>query len=270
MQVILALLIRKYYLVLLSGNINKKIVNISSGEKIMNSELLSVVARTMLILIILFFLTKCMGKKQVSQMNIYDYLIGITIGSVAADISLDLEKNIVAGILSLVVYGLSDVLVTYCSLKSISFRRIFSGVPTILIEQGKILENNLRKEGIDINDLQEEARQCGYFDLSKVNYAVLETTGRISFLAKAEAEYVTRKDMKIKAKDEVLSSNIIIDGILLDNNLKNMKKDQQWLEKELKHRGYHDYHNILLLTLDCNGKIVIYDKNNDYDTNVLE
>lgn len=236
----------------------------------MDNEFLSIIFRTILILVILFLLTKCMGKKQVSQMNIYDYLIGITIGSIAADISLDIEKDIFSGIISLVIYGLSGVLVTCFTLKSITFRRIFMGVPTVLIEKGKILEKNMRKEGIDINDLQEEARQCGYFDLSKVNYAVLETNGNISFLAKADEEVVTRKDMKIKVKDEGLCANIIIDGILLENNLYNMDKDRNWLDNELKKKGYKDYSNILLLTLDNNQKIVIYDKNVDSNIKILE
>lgn len=229
-----------------------------------------IIFRTILVLIILFVLTKLMGKKQVSQMNIYDYLIGITIGSVAADIALDIEKDIVAGIVSLGIFGLSAVLVTYLTLKSILFRRIFTGVPTILIENGKIIEKNMRKEGIDINDLQEEARQNGYFDLSKVNYAVLETSGNISFLAKANEEVVTRRDIDIKAKDEGLWANIVIDGILLENNLSAMKRDEVWLKKELKKRGYINYSSILLLTMDVNGKIVIYDKDEDSNIKIFE
>lgn len=238
--------------------------------KIMNNELLVVIGRTLLVLVILFFLTKCMGKKQVSQMNIFDYLIGITIGSIAADISLDIKKNIIAGIISLIIYGLSGIIVTYLTLKNIRIRRLFSGVPTILIENGKIIEKNLFKEGIDINDLQEEARQSGYFDLSKVNYAVLETSGKISFLAYAKEEPVTKKDMKIKTKDESLCANIIIDGILLENNLKYMKKDKKWLARELTKRGYKDYKKILLFTLDNNDSITIYDKNISSNTKILE
>lgn len=236
----------------------------------MNNEILMILGRTILILIILFILTKCMGKKQVSQMNIFDYLIGITIGSIAADISLDIEKNIIAGTISLIIYGLSGVLVTYLSLKSIRLRRLFLGVPTILIDNGKILKNSLRKEGIDINDLQEEARQSGYFDLSKINYAILETTGKISFLPYIKEEPVTKKDMKIKAINESLCANIIIDGIILENNLINMKKDESWLNKELKKNGYKDYKNILLLTLDNNGKITIYPKYENDSIKILE
>lgn len=243
--------------------------NISNGDY-MNNELLLVIGRTLLVLVILFILTKCMGKKQVSQMNMYDYLIGITIGSIAADISLDIEKDVIAGVTSLIIYGVSGILVTYLTLKNLPLRRFLCGVPTILIENGKIIEKNLSKEGIDINDLQEEARQNGYFDLSKVNYAVLETSGKVSFLASAKEEMVTKKDMKIKAKDESLCANIIIDGTLLEKNLEQMKKDNIWLEKELNNRGYKDYKNVLLMTLDGNGKISIYDKNVNSNTKILE
>ena len=230
---------------------------------IVNSELLMIICRTLLVLVILFFLTKCMGKKQVSQMNAYDYLIGITIGSIGADIALDIKKDIIAGIVSLVILGMSGVLVTFLTLKSVCFRKIFTGVPTVLIDKGKILIKNLCKEGIDINDLQEEARQCGYFDLSKINYAVLETSGNISFMPKSIEKQVTRGDIKLKMKDERLALNIIVDGVLLEDNLFNINKDINWLNNELTKRGYKDYSSLFLCMIDSDGKFVIYDKNNN-------
>lgn len=236
----------------------------------MMNDLLLVLFRTVLVLVILFILTRIMGKKQVSQMNIYDYIIGITMGSIAADISLDIEKSIVAGILSLLIYGLSGALVTYLTLKNIRIRRFINGVPCILMDNGKIIEANLRKEGIDINDLEEEARQNGYFDLSKVNYAVLEISGKISFLPKAREDMVTKSDMKIKVHDETLSANVIIDGILLEDNLKAMGKDIDWLNKELKNRGYDNYKRILLMTLDGTDKINIFEKNMEMKSKVFE
>lgn len=234
------------------------------------NDLLLVLFRTVLVLVILFILTRIMGKKQVSQMNIYDYIIGITMGSIAADISLDIEKSIVAGILSLLIYGLSGALVTYLTLKNIKIRRFINGVPCVLMDNGKIIEANLRKEGIDINDLEEEARQNGYFDLSKVNYAVLEISGKISFLPKAREDMVTKSDMKIKVHDETLSANVIIDGILLEDNLKAMDKDIDWLNKELKNRGYDNYKRILLMTLDGTDKINIFEKNMEMKSKVFE
>lgn len=236
----------------------------------MMNDLLLVLFRTVLVLVILFILTRIMGKKQVSQMNIYDYIIGITMGSIAADISLDIEKSIVAGILSLLIYGLSGALVTYLTLKNIRIRRFINGVPCVLMDNGKIIEANLRKEGIDINDLEEEARQNGYFDLSKVNYAVLEISGKISFLPKAREDMVTKSDMKIKVHDETLSANVIIDGILLEDNLKAMDKDIDWLNKELKNRGYDNYKRILLMTLDGTDKINIFEKNMEMKSKVFE
>ena len=186
----------------------------------MENEIINVILRTILVLIVLFILTKIMGKKQVSQMNIYDYLIGITIGSIAADISLDLEHNIIAGICSLSIYALSSLLVTYITLKNLFFRKMFCGSPTILIDKGNINIDNLKKEGIDINSLEEEARLNGYFDLSKVDYAILETNGQISFLSNVKDSYVTNESMNIKAKENNLTINLIQDGEVLENNLK--------------------------------------------------
>lgn len=222
--------------------------------------ILGTVLRTVFVLIILFVITRLMGKKQVSQMNIYDYIIGITMGSIAADISLDIEKDLVAGVLCLIVYGGSAILVTFLTLKSITMRKFINGVPTILIDNGKIIYNNLKKEGIDINDLEEEARQNGYFDLSKINYAILEISGKISFLAKAPYEEVTRDDMKIKAKDEEIKANVIIDGTLIESNLKAVNRDSKWLSNYLEKHGYKDYKDILLMTIDKSGKVNIFPK----------
>ena len=234
------------------------------------SETLIVIFRTILVLTILFILTKLMGKKQVSQMNIFDYTIGITIGSIAADISLDLDKNLTSGIVCLVLYGLFSILIAFLTLKNISIRRFFNGVPTILINNGKIIEKNLFRERIDINDLQEEARQNSYFDLSKIKYAILETSGKISFLPYSKYDLITKEDMKIKVKDEELLSNIIIDTKLLENNLKYYNKDKEWLDKELNRQGYKDYKNILLATIDKNNKVIIYKKNIQLEKKIFE
>lgn len=217
--------------------------------------------RTILILIILFVIAKTMGKKQISQMNLYDYIIGITMGSIAADISLDIEKNIIAGVTSLVIYGLSSILVTFLTLKSITLRKIINGMPTLLIDEGKIIYNNLRKEGIDINDLEELARQKGYFNLEKINYAILESSGKISFLAK--------NNIAKEKIDSYLQINIIIDGTIIDENLKIMKKDNLWVENVIKKNGYNGVWEILLLTLDKAGNITIFSKDKSYTNNLF-
>lgn len=225
------------------------------------NDTLGILFRTLLIIVILFILAKLMGKKQISQLNLFDYIIGITIGSIAADISLDLEKDLVAGLLCLTIYGLFSLLVSYVTMKSIKVRRFLNGVPTILIENNKIIEAGLRKSKLDINELLSEARSQGYFKLEDIEYAIMETNGAISFMPISSSSPATKKDVKVKINKESLVANVIIDSKLLDENLKEMRKDKKWLDSVLKVQGYNSYDNILLATLDINDKVIVYKKN---------
>lgn len=228
----------------------------------------SVFIRSIVTILVLFLLAKVMGKKQISQLNLFDYIVGITIGSVAADISLDLNKSFLDGVICMLVFGLTGALVSYVTLKSIKLRRFFTGTPSIIIENGKIIEEGLKKVKFDINDLMEELRGAGYFNIDEVAYAVMETNGKISFLPKDEEKPVTKKDMDLKIIPSSLVANIIIDGKIMMNNLKAMNKDEKWLSHELKVLGYKDIDEILLATLDSNDKIMVYKKgiSAKYDT----
>lgn len=233
------------------------------------SDFLNICFRTILILIILFFITKMMGKKQISELNFFDYVVGITIGSIAADISLDIEKNMIAGIAALFIYGFISYIISFVSIKSILARRFFIGVPTVLVEKGKIIESGLKKSKIDVNDLLMEARENGYFNLDEIDYALMEVNGNISFLPKEKEKPVTKKDMKIKCSNEGLTVNAIIDSKYMVNNMKAINKDKEWLDHELKVNGYDNYDNILLATIDNNYKVTIYEKNVKPDKNTV-
>ena len=223
------------------------------------TETTNVIFRTILVLIILFFLFKIMGKKQVSQMSMFDYITGITIGSIVADISLDIEKNLKAGIICLLIYCFTDLLLSYLSLKSIKLRNFFNGKEVILIENGKINRKNMSKNQITINILETEARVNGFFNLDDINNAILEPNGKISFEPKENNKPITKKDMNIKTNNNPIVYNIIIDGEIVDENLRHVNKDRKWLNHELKVLGKRK-EEILLLTLDSNEKINIYPK----------
>jgi hypothetical protein len=210
-----------------------------------------------------------MGKKQISELNFFDYVVGITIGSIAADISLDIEKNMIAGIAALFIYGFISYIISFVSIKSILARRFFIGVPTVLVEKGKIIESGLKKSKIDVNDLLMEARENGYFNLDEIDYALMEVNGNISFLPKEKEKPVTKKDMKIKCSNEGLTVNGIIDSKYMVNNMKAINKDKEWLDHELKVNGYDNYDNILLATIDNNYKVTIYEKNVKPDKNTV-
>lgn len=233
------------------------------------SDFLNICFRTILVLIILFFITKMMGKKQISELNFFDYVVGITIGSIAADISLDIEKNMIAGIAALFIYGFISYIISFVSIKSILARRFFIGVPTVLVEKGKIIESGLKKSKIDVNDLLTEARENGYFNLDEIDYAFMEVNGNISFLPKEKEKPVTKRDMKIKCSNEGLTVNAIIDSKYMANNMKAINKDKEWLDHELKVNGYDNYDNILLATIDNNYKVTIYEKNVKPDKNTV-
>ena len=145
------------------------------------------------------------------------------------------------------------------------------GVPTILIEHGKLLVNGMRKVKFDLNDLLEECRINGYFDISEIEYAIMETNGTVSILPKGEYKPIVMKDMKLKAEKQGLCANVIIDGKVMKNNLDNIHKDEEWLIQQLKVKGYQELDNILLVTVDINEKIVVYEKNEGINpTDVLE
>lgn len=144
------------------------------------------------------------------------------------------------------------------------------GRPTILIQDGKLLIKGLQKVKFDVNDLLEECRNNGFFDISQIAYAVLETSGKISFLPKSEYQQVTLKDLNIKAEKAGLCANVIIDGKIMKDATKNMNVDKDWIMHELKVQG-KQIENVLLGTLDNNKKLQVYEKNvNQKIEDVLE
>lgn len=232
------------------------------------SELLDVVIRALLSLIALFFVTKLIGKKQVSQLSLFDYVIGISIGNFAAEMTINLESNEINGIVAVLVFGLIAYLVSILCMKSITLRRFFMGTPTIIIEHGKLIQDSFKKVRYDINDLLEECRIHGYYDISDIEYAIVEANGELSILPKNRP--VTVKDLNINVKTEGLCANVIIDGKIMYNNLGYINKTKKWLIKELK-KNNKDINDILLATVDINDNIIFYEKNKDKKVlNVLE
>lgn len=235
------------------------------------NELIIVIVRAYISLITLFLITKMLGKKQVSQLSLFDYVIGISIGNFAAEITVNLDSSLIYGIVAVLIFGTFAYFISILTMKSIKLRRFFIGVPTVLIDKGKILEKGLKKVKFDINDLLEECRANGYFDLNEIDYAVMEVNGKVSIMPKYGYKPITIKDMNLEEKNQSLCANVIIDSKIMKNNLENMNKDDKWLNQQLKIKGYDNLENILLATLDKNEKFTVYERNNDkQNKNVLE
>lgn len=234
------------------------------------SELLDVTIRALLSLITLFFVTKLIGKKQVSQLSLFDYVIGISIGNFAAEMTINLESKEIHGIVAVIIFGFIAYLVSILTMKSIVLRRFFMGTPTIMIEHGKIVQDSFKKVRYDINDMLEQCRINGYYDISDIEYAIVEANGELSILPRSENRPITVKDMNLKVNKEGLCANVIIDGKIMYKNLININKTEEWLLKEIKVRG-KEIEDIILATVDINDKIVFYERNKGMKvSNVLE
>lgn len=234
------------------------------------TEAISIIPRSLGSLLTLFFVTKLMGKKQVSELSLFDYVIGISIGNFTAEVTMGLDKQYIDGLIAIVVFGIVSWGVSKITMKSIILRRLIIGTPTVVIQKGKILEKSLKKLNIDINDLLEQCRSNGNFDISQIEYGIMEVNGKVSILLKSQYNPVTPKDLNLKTEQQELIANVVIDGKIMHNNLLNMKKDDKWLYKELKVKGY-ELDDVLLATLDSNEKLNIYEKNMDEEAiNILE
>lgn len=252
--------------------IKANVVNTIIGDIMINiSEVISVTIRAFLSLVTLFLVTKMLGKKQVSQLSLFDYVIGISIGNFAAEMTINLETSEVNGILAVVLFGVFAYTISYLTTKSICLRRFFQGTPTIIVEKGKILENNMRKIKLDINDLLEELRSKGYFSLNEVEYVIMEVSGDVSILPKAKYKPLTPNDMNTTVEDSYLECIAIIDGKIMKNNLKDIHKNEYWLKKEIRRQKNIDISKILLCTIDNKNQINIYERNLDIKSkNILE
>ena len=212
-------------------------------------------------LLVLFILTNALGKKQINQLNMFDYVIGISIGNVVAEMTVNKEVVFFDGVIVMSIYSLIAIIISYITTKSIVLRRLISGTPTVIIENGKIIEKGLTKSKLDINELLEEARISGYFDISEIEYAFMEANGKISFLPKSKFKPVTPNDIKLNVPYKGLSTNVIIDGKIMINNLKCIDKNKEWLIARLNNMKYKEISNLLLVTIDTNEKITVFEKN---------
>ncbi len=232
-------------------------------------DLLNITMRAIISLVTLFLVTKMLGKKQVSQLSLFDYVIGISIGNFAAEMTVNLDSNILHGTIAVIIFGLIAYIISIGTMKSIILRRFFSGMPTLIIEDGKFLKEGLKKVKYDINDFLEQAREQGYFDISEIAYAVMESSGKISIMPKSEYSAVINKDMKIKKEKASMPASIIIDGNIMEENLKKYGKTRKWLEQQLKNK-HKTVESIFLATIDKNDNLVLFDQTNHKATDVLE
>ena len=208
-------------------------------------EILTIVLTSISSVITLFLLTKLMGNKQVSQLSMFDYIIGISIGSIAAEFATELE-NPEHSLVAMLVYGFSAYLVSIVTGKSTRLRKIIIGRPLILFDKGNLYRNNLKKARIDLSDFLTHCRNQGFFDLSQIRTAVFEYNGSVSILPVEVNRPIEPQDMNLNPVQQEIFVNVILDGNINEENLRKSGKDTIWLEKQLKNQGFHTAREIYL------------------------
>lgn len=226
-----------------------------------------IVILTFVSLFVLFLLAKLMGNKQLSQLSTFDYINGITIGSIAAELAIAGWDEIWEPLIAMIIYGLVAVAVSYLSLTTMPIRRFFSGKTMVVFENGKFYKKNLLKGKLDVGEFLTEVRSQGYFSMKEIESAYLENNGKISILPKSDQKPMTPFDMGMKPKKATAEAIVIMDGNILYDNLKHQGKNKEWLDKKLKENKVNAK-DVFIAQTDGENDLSVYvnytkDENND-------
>lgn len=221
--------------------------------------------------ITLFVLSKLMGNREMSQLSVFDYINSITIGSIAAEMATCEFTDLLKPFTAMIVFAVLDITLSLLTNKSLKIRRLITGKPSVLYDKGQLYYKNLSKAKMDLGEFLTQCRINGYFDLSNIQTAILESNGKISFLPVSDQRPVTGKDLNIHPEQDQLVANVIIDGKIMLLNLKHMGLDEKWLYKQLHLHDIHAISEVFLATCDSNHKLCIYKKlNQEMTIDVLE
>ena len=208
-------------------------------------DIIKVILTSLLSVAALFIITKIMGHKQVAQLDFFDYVSGITIGSIGAELATELEEP-EKPLIALAIYGLASLALNLIAHKIPKTRKYINGTPTILMNDGKLYRKNLKKSKLDLSEFMLLCREQGYFDLDEIQSAIFEHNGKLSILPKAAKRPATPEDMKITPKAMHIGVEVIMDGRMMGENLSRIGRDENWLTKELKTQGHKDTKEIFL------------------------
>ncbi len=224
-------------------------------------EILKVILTSLLSAASLFVIAKIMGHKQMAQLDFFDYINGITIGSIAAELATELEKPW-KPLVAMIIYGVVALGLTIIAHKFPKTRKFINGTPTIVMDNGKLYRSNMKKAKLELSEFMVMCRQEGYFDINEIQTAVFEYNGRLTILPKSEKKPATPEDLSIPTEKSSICTEIIMDGRILHENLRRKGLNVEWLEKQLKIQKFKDAKEIFLGICDKNNKLTLFPTEN--------
>ena len=221
------------------------------------TDIIDIALQTLIAFFAILLIARILGRQQVAQLTVFEYINGITFGSIAATVATDLGQSTWGHIIGLFIFGALTFLMAYVSKKNRSISKIIDGEPILVIQDGHILEKNLGRFNYTVDDLTHLLRKKDIFNIQDVKYAVLETTGEISVVKVALKENIKIENMNLQSTQEELITDIIVTGKIIYENLKKRKITVDWLTRQLKTMGVKNINDVYYATLDKDKKIYI-------------
>lgn len=218
---------------------------------------IEILLQTLLAFFGIWFIARILGKKQVAQLTVYEYINGITFGSIAATLATDLNQRTWQHLIGLFLFGIFTWLMSFLSMKNDKIDNLLQGEPIIVIEQGKILEDNLKRCLYTIHDLMEQLRIGNIFDIREVKYAIVESNGSLSIMKYEKDEAVTLNDIGLIINPKEPFNAVILNGKLQYENLKKINIDETWLQKQLMGKGISDFNQVMYAAVNKQKQIYI-------------
>lgn len=213
-----------------------------------------VMIRTVILYALVVLTMRLMGKRQIGELEPFELVISIMISDLASLPMQDIRIPLIHGIIPIITLLILQSIITLLELKSEKAGAILTGTPSILIEHGKINIKELRNQRLNFNDLIEELRLSGYYNISDVEYAILETSGQLSIMPKNGTGPVTKEDLNLSIPKESIPVTLILDGKVKTKNLEYIGKDEEWLYSQLKANNINSLKEIFIATKDSKGK----------------
>jgi uncharacterized membrane protein YcaP (DUF421 family) len=225
--------------------------------------LVKVILQTILAFSAIMVYTRLLGKQQIGQLTFYEYVNGITFGSIAAVLATDIAAGRAwLHLAGLTLFAFLTYLMGSVAMKSRPVRKLVAGEPTIVVHNGKILEENMRKMRYNLDELTMQLREKNIFNLADVEYAILEPNGNLSVLPKSQKRPATPADLGVSTPYEGLASELVVDGQVIFQNLQQNRLSAEWLEGELKKQGIQDLKEVAYAALNSDGTLYV-DKKRD-------
>lgn len=200
---------------------------------------------------------RIMGRKQISQLTYFDYVVGISIGSIAAAVSIEKNIDTAAGVFCIIIWGVLTILISQITLKNIKLRLWIDSEPLVIIDKGQVIYKNMKKAKYNMGDLLMQLRVKDIFYITDVEIAILEPDGKLSVLKKSEKKSVTAEDMGIKKPRAGMMMDLILDGKILSKHLQLIQKDEYWVMQQLKNKNIDNIKDVVYLGIQADENLYI-------------